>query len=501
MVRKPVPQRGANAAFWQALTGAPASGGTALRLHLYRQLAEAIEQGRLAAGTPMPATREMAALLAVSRNTVIHAYGLLVAEGYLLPGRRARHRVTGRDRAPVSPPAAPAAGEGAVPLRWQERMIGSVAGLPRLTKSPRWRQCRYAFVYGQHDPATFPLARWREVERRASRQPALRDWAGDPYDQDNPVLVRQICQKLLPQRGIVAAPDEILITGGTQNAFSMIAQLLVAPGFTCAFEEPGHPDMRAVLRLHTANIQELAVDQEGLRVGDLAPGVSLLYCMPGLQYPTMVALSPSRRAQLYRYARQNGTIIVEDDVDAETLDGPEVPPSLKAQDPDGRVIYIGSFAKTLAPGMRIGFLMASSALIHELRLIRRLVLRSPPTNSQRVLGDFLELGYYESLARRTRRIYRQRRQALRQAVAEHLPALTLSATAGGSAGWLPLARRVDLDVLQAALEARSVFVERGDDMFHHRPTSSFLRLGFSSLAEALIPPGIAILAEVLAASR
>lgn len=485
---------------WKLLVGRLDETGSPLKLELYKRIVSAILDYRLAPGSQMPSTRILAQELDLSRNTVIAAYAHLTAEGYIRPQTKSRYVV---QEASVILDMLPedAAQQGALSetssVRWGDRMIGSVAGLSRYTRTSLWRACRYPFVYGQHDPQTFPFAQWREVERAALSMPVVRDWAGDPYDDDDPSLIEQIRVRLLPKRGVWAQPNQILVTVGTQNALTMIGMLLLAPGFHCALEEPGHPDVRDVLRLHTSNIHSVEVDQEGLRVGDLSPGVSLLYCTPGLQYPTMMEMSESRRRRLYRYAQENGTIIVEDDIDPEAHAGRMAKPALKSDDPDGRVIYIGNFSKGLAPGLRIGFIVAQQEVISELRLIRRLVLRGPPTNNQRMMAEFLARGYYDSLARKLRRVYQERAEELHAAVADELPEARLAPFMGGSASWLPLPEGIDAGELHERLLARGVFVEAGDRLFQHRPKRSSLLLGFSCIPLESIRAGVSIIGQAL----
>lgn len=479
------------------LLGPIAEEGTPLKLSLFKKIVGAILDHRLPPAMPLPSTRRLAAELNLSRNTVVHAYSHLAAEGFIRARDRSRFIVGAAAAIPTRLRAAEQRDPEAAPLNWADRMIGTVAGTPRIAKSPGWRSCRFPFVYGQYDAETFPQAQWRDVDRIALSSRAIQGWAGDPGDEDDRQLIEQIRLRLLPARGIWADPSEVLITGGTANALAMIGMLLLAPGFQCAFEEPGHPDMRAVLRLQTSNIQSVEVDAEGLRVADLSPGVSLIYCTPGLQYPTMATMSRSRRRRLYRYARENGTIVVEDDVDAETMRGEPVPLALKSDDPDGRIIYLGSFSKGLGPGLGIGFLVARREVVHELRLLRRLILRSPPTNNQRLIAEFVARGYYDSLAHRLRTTFRERHDILHDVLGAALPGWPLARPQGGSAIWLPLPPHVSSAGLVAALHAAGVFVEGGDGYFNYRPRRSGLRIGYTAIGTRAIREGAALLGRIV----
>ncbi|GBQ30848.1 PLP-dependent aminotransferase family protein [Gluconacetobacter azotocaptans] len=486
--------------YWRRLIGPlhHAEEGT-LKIMLHKQLVSAICSGRLAAGTALPSQRALARALSISRNTVIQAYLLLATEGLVDTRDRSRHRVSNiaHDVSQARTSAPCGQERPAHPVSWSERLIGSVSKQRPLQRDPRWRESRYAFIYGQCDQELFPLAQWREVQRDTLSATALRRWAGDPYDEDNAYLVKQICSTLLPRRGLWAVPEEILITSGIQNALAILSLLLLGPDYRCAFEDPGHPDLRAVLRLRSANIQNVLVDEEGLRVADLTPGISMLYCSPVMQFPTTAPMSASRRAQLYYYARQNDTIIVEDDVDSEAWFAGDAPYALKADDPDGRVIYLGTFSKALAPGLRLGFMVAPPHVIHEARLIRRLLMRSPPTNNQATLGEFIGRGYYSGLVCRARQTWEKRARILSDSVARHMPDTVLAPIHGGSAGWLTLPDGVRSDQFCRSLAAHSIYADDGGMFYRHRDVPQALRLGFTSMSTGIIEDGIERMGHIL----
>ncbi|MDP3895195.1 MAG: PLP-dependent aminotransferase family protein, partial [Mesorhizobium sp.] len=350
------------------------------------------------------------------------------------------------------------------------------------------------FVYGQFDPALFPTAEWRECNRMALAVLEIRNWAADMVDQDDPALIEQIQARLLPRRGIFANPDEIIITLGAQNALYMLATLLMSKGSRVAMENPGYPDARSVFRLAGADIVPVEVDRDGLKVQSIPADCGFVFTTPSHHCPTMVALSDERRAQLLANAQQNNQIIIEDGYDSQLVD--EAPQqALKSLDRSGRVVYVGSMSKTLAPGLRLGYIVASAELVAELRALRRFMLRHPPANNQRAVALFLSLGHHEALVRKLSSAFTERRKRLIQAVAAFLPEWKAADTPGGTSVWLEGPRGYDAASLAEMASARSVLVEAGGRFFDgpDKPTN-FLRLGISSIALQHIEPGIRELA-------
>ncbi|TIW51618.1 MAG: PLP-dependent aminotransferase family protein, partial [Mesorhizobium sp.] len=231
----------------------------------------------------------------------------------------------------------------------------------------------------------FPTAEWRECNRMALAVLEIRNWASDMVDRDDPLLIEQIQARLLPRRGIFANPDEIIVTLGAQNALYMLASLLMTKGSKVAMEDPGYPDARSIFRLAGADIQPVPVDQSGIVTSSIPQDSGFVFVTPSHHCPTMVPLSAERRQDLLARANRHNQIIIEDGYDSQLLD--EAPQqALKSLDRSGRVIYVGSMSKTLAPGLRLGYIVASAGLIAELRALRRFMLRHPPANNQRAVA-------------------------------------------------------------------------------------------------------------------
>ena len=263
-------------------------------------------------------------------------------------------------------------------------------------------------------------------------------------------------------------------------------------------ENPGYPDARNIFSMRTRHVRPLPVDGLGAVPGKELSGCDYLFVTPSYQCPTSATMPLCRREEILAAAAAQDIIIIEDDY--ETHSGfAEVPaPALRSLDRAGRVLYVGSLSKILAPGLRLGFLVGPPELISEARALRRLMLRHPPANNQRTAALFLSLGHHEALGRRLGHIHRDRAQVLKRALDRHLPELSCSAAAGCSAFWLEGPPWLDTRELAERARDRGVLIEPGDVFFAgERPPLNTLRLGFSSISSDRIEPGIAELAALL----
>ena len=236
------------------------------------------------------------------------------------------------------------------------------------------------------------------------------------------------------------------------------------------------------------------MDRSGLVTSAIRDDAGFVFVTPSHQCPTMVPLSAERRQDLLARASRNDQIIIEDGYDGQLID--EAPQqALKSLDRSGRVIHVGSMSKTLAPGLRMGYIVAPAPLIAELRALRRFMYRHPPANNQRAVALFLSLGHHEALVRRLSAAFDERRKRLSQAIAAFLPEWRSTKSAGGTSLWLEGPRGTDARGLAEAAAARSVIIEAGDRFFEQTPKPTrFMRLGISSIALQHIEPGIRELA-------
>jgi GntR family transcriptional regulator/MocR family aminotransferase len=393
------------------------AGDGGLRTRLEEALREGIRSGRLPRGTVMPATRTLARDLGISRGTVLGAYAQLAAEGWLR-GRRGSGTVVAFDAGAEEPRPAEA------PRRW-----------------------RYDLRPGRPDATSFPRAQWLRALRRALA--AATDDAfdyGDPRGRDE--LRLELASYLRRARGLRVAREDVIVTSGYTQSLGLIARA-VAP-CRVAMEDPTMPEHRAIVSAAGNEIVSLRVDGEGAQVDEL-DGEALVVLTPNRQHPLGVTLSAARRARLLDWARERGAFVVEDDYDGEfRYDGRPIGP-LQGLEPR-HVIYAGTASKTLAPGVRLGWLAVPHALRDRLVEQKQLADWHSGTLEQLALAEFLRSTAYDRHVRKMRLRYRRRRDLL-------LAALAGRRVHGASAGLNLFLEVDDEDAVVEAAAARGVAVQ------------------------------------------
>lgn len=468
--------------------------GASLQAQLQNQIVAAVLDGQLPPGSPIPSSRRLASQLGIARNTVVLTYQRLVEQGFLVSRERSGYFVADQ----VAPTARPAPAPTEPVIDWNRRLARHPSDQRNIAKPAAWRSVPYNFIYGQVDPSLFPLAAWRDCSRQALARSAVDEWSADHITADDPLLVEQLRARVLPRRGVLAQPDEILITMGAQNALWLLASLLMTAKTTVAMEEPGYVDARNIFGLRGARLAPVPVDAGGLVLDAVPDSADYLYVTPSHQSPTTVTLSMARRQSLLRLAERRDLAVIEDDYEGEMNYVGEPTPALKSLDGAGRVLYVGSLSKYLAPGLRLGYLVGPAPLIAEARQLRRLMYRHPPANNQRCLALFLAGGHYDSLLARLHRIYRRRWEVLGRALARHLPHAARTPTFGGSSFWVEGPAGLDASELAERALKRGVLIEPGEVHFMSAPCPrNCFRLGFSSIPEERIEPGIELLAELI----
>jgi GntR family transcriptional regulator / MocR family aminotransferase len=389
---------------------------------LYRQIFEgyrdAILDGRLRPGERLPSTRSLAEDLGVSRFPVVGAFEQLLAEGYCETRRGA-----GTFVAASLPEEVPVAARGdrggapAAPAGPRDVARGPVALLGR---PPFSRRGTGAFAVGGIALDQFPLRAWSTLLARRARAlgPASLGY-GPP--EGLPALRAAIAAYLRAARGVRCDPDQVLVVCGSQQALDLAARVLLDPGSEVWIEDPGYWGAQDALRLAGARLVPVPVDGEGLNVGAgiaRASEARAVFVTPSHQFPLGVTLSARRRLQLLDWARARGAWVLEDDYNGEYRYESEPITALQGLDRDARVVYVGTFSKVLSPALRIGYLVLPADLVDRFAAARHLLDIAPPTFLQAVLADFLAEGHFARHLRRTRRLYRQRRTALVQALEE-----------------------------------------------------------------------------------
>ncbi len=469
---------------------------------LQAQLRESIVSGvltrALAPGERLPSSRALANRLGISRNTVTLAYQALAADGYLTPKPRSGFVIA--EDAPALPPnrdIGPTADAEAAD--WSHRIIDTTVGARAVDKPLNWREYEFPFIYGQADSRLFSHSEWRECARQALGAKDFGALAGDFGFHDDPLLLSYIASHSLPQRGIYKQPENILVTLGAQNALFLIAQLLIGPRTTVALEEPCYPDIGNIVRQRTKAIRSLPVDGGGLVLDEaVLEACDLVFVTPAHQCPTTATMPLERRRRLLELADKYDFLVIEDDYEFE-LNFLETPaPALKSMDRRGRVLYVGSFSKTLFPGLRLGYLAAPEPFVAQARHLRHLMFRHPPGHSQRTAAYFLALGHYGAQMRKLRRAYAERRRVMQAALDRYGLSRSAAAKFGGTSFWIEGPDWLDSEELAAVLAERSVLIEPGWP-FYNRPAAprNFFRIAYSSIPADRIEVGIARIAEAI----
>jgi GntR family transcriptional regulator/MocR family aminotransferase len=467
---------------------------------VYQQLRKALEHeiasGALDARHPLPSSRELARELGISRNTVNTAYQELVAQGfvesrprrglfvnpemlrYLDRGETADHRKASVD--------------------WAQHVRARRDwALPEIAKVRDWHRYPYPFVAGQVEASSFPRLAWARALRDALEPPHLHYSLRDGVDEDDPMLVEQLCQRVLPTRGIEVGADQVLITLGSQQGLDLLSDTLLTPGQVVGVEDPGYLDARHIFARAGGRLQPLSVDQSGVIPPPDLTGIDRLYLTPSHHNPTNVTLSIARRKKLLAMAQESDTLVIEDDYDSEFRYQGSPTPALKALPGSERVIYLGTFSKFLAPGLRLGYLVAAPELITELRSQRRYRVRHASGHTQRAMALLIENDQYRRTVRRRRTQLQRKWYMLRDALREAFP-WPVEPPPGGMSIWLTGPPDLDGAALARAALDRGVVIERGDiyfaDSAAHR---NHVRLGFAAIPLEAIRPGVQQLAAVM----
>lgn len=464
--------------------------GLGLQAQLRETVVSAVVAGRIQPGAQLPSTRRLADYLRISRITVTLAYQELVSQGYLEVAGRSAYRIAGnppgRGLENVPLPV------GAQPVDWDSKVTMDFDVVRQVEKPLDWRRYPYPFLYGQMDPSLFDLNAWRDCARRALAREDFILMASDFAAADDVRLVNYICSRTLPRRGIHATPDEILVTVGAQNALWIVTRLILENGASAACENPCHPDISASLLLSGAKVTTVDVDAEGLPPDSLPDDVDAVVVTPSHHSPTGATMPIDRRVRLLQAATERDFVIVEDDYEFEISFLAPPSPALKAFDTTGRVLYIGSFSKSLFPGLRLGYLVAPAPFIRKARALRSLMLRHPPGHLQRTAAYFLALGHYDAVLHRMRTEYHARHIAMAAAFQREGLVIAGASAFGGTSFWMEGPEGLDADRLVQVLRQDGVLVESGSPFF---PKSNapcrFFRMGYSSIPTSNIPAGIA----------
>lgn len=465
---------------------------------LYQQVRRALENavttGMFDAEEPLPSSRALAIDLGVSRNTIKLAYEELIAAGIVVSRVRKGLFVNPEVQSALAGGVQRTSG-----IDWSKRTrTFADANVPHIEKLADWASYPYPFLAGQIDVRSFPVRAWQRALRESLYHPHVFPSLQDSLGVDDPMLVDAVRRQLLPTRGIEAGADEILITVGSQHGLDLLGRLLLGRKSVVAMEDPGYLDARHIFARTGATLQPMPVDDDGAVPPKDFRGIDLLYVTPSHQSPTNVTLSMERRLRFVHRAARASSVLVEDDYDSEFRYRGQPSPALKALDPSGDVVYLGTFSKFLSPGLRLGYLVAHRDLVRELAQVRRYELRHPPGQLQRAMALFITSGDYHRALRRHRERLQQRWSTITEAVSRELPFETGPFPPGGVSLWLSGPEGFDAPELTVRARETGVLVERGDVYFQTSDAFArrHFRLGYGAIPTRAIVPGVRTLAAV-----
>ncbi len=456
---------------------------TPLFLQIARGISDDVRRGRLRPGDQLPGSRTLASALGVHRNTVLVAYGELEAEGWLTS-----EAVRGTFISSTLPDLAPRRFAATMTMRRQmPRQTGFPLGAPPIVvRAPQPSSGLLVFRASAPDARLVPFAALGRAYRRALQLhgPALLTYR-EP--EGHPRLRAALADMMTKTRGLAAAPDSVFITRGSQMALHLTARALLVAGDRVAIESLGYRHAHEAFRSAGAELVPVAVDQHGLDVPELTTlharrPIRAVYVTSHHQYPTTVSLSPGRRLELLAFARQERIAVIEDDYDHEFhYDGRPILP-LASADQGGVVIYIGTLSKVLAPGVRLGYVVAPQPFVDRLAAHRASVDMHGDHAIEYAVAELIEDGELQRHVRRTRREYGERRATLVAALRRRLPhAVSFSIPSGGTGIWAKVLGGVDVEEWSARAQVSGVAFETAKSFTFDDEPRPFMRLGFAAL--------------------
>lgn len=414
----------------------------ALHRQIYEQIRTAILTGRVRSRQKLPASRQLAISLSVSRTTITESYDQLISEGYLqtkpgagtfvsdqIPDSLLNADLNADSTAGKIAKGQATKRESTAGQRSRVNLLSAygnrLGDLPERTAPAAVRSKKVlSFRYWQPDVSLFPTEQWQRCINRD--RTANTDWMG--YSSDalghRPLRI-EIASYIAQTRAVRCHPDQILVTQGTQQALNLIARVLLDAGEAMALENPGYLSARKVFSSHGATLVPIAVDDEGLRVDE--PGglsaysirnysersrIKLVYVTPSHQFPTGVLMSLSRRLALLEWAERTNALIIEDDYDSEFRYSGRPIPALQGLDSDQRVLYVGTFSKVMFPGLQLGYIVLPPPFVEVFAQAKWICDRQASLIHQAALADFIARGHLARHIRRMRTVYAQRRATL-----------------------------------------------------------------------------------------
>ena len=467
---------------------------------IYHALKSGIRAGRFGPAARLPSTRALAADLGVSRNTVMLAYEQLLAEGYIASRDRSSTCVIGASARTAPPSSVPA--EGPTRISAYARRLTKDARMPPSGSYASRPGIRYDFRYGRPAVDEFPREIWRRLLAARARR-ISRDALGYASPAGHAPLREALAEYLGRARGLSCDAAQIVVVNGSQQAIDLAARVLLDPGDGAVVEEPHYPGASVAFEAAGARLIRIAADADGLDTAKLPPGsgsARLAYVTPCHQFPTGVIMPLERRVALLDWASRTGAWVVEDDYISEFRYEGRPLEALQALDRNGRVIYVGTFSKTLFPALRLAYVVLPRALVRPFLAAKWVADRFSATLAQAALADFIASGQFERYLRRAGARNAKRRRALITSLQQHFGGRI--EIAGENTGvhllvWLNDVRMSGLDAIIARAAGAGVGLYSIGPYYAHTPRRAGFLFGYASLTEAEIRAGIRRLAEVL----
>ena len=466
-------------------------------------LKDEILSGVLLANTKLPSTRKLAQTLGVNRITVTNAYEELDAEGLIYSRLGSGTYVTSLEWV-TKEGLQGSSIQHEWPL-WQQELMNRSSlptKLDELLPPPTPSTSDIiSFAGGLGSKELFPIDDFRKALQRVLRRDGAE--AGEYGDRAGFPPLRTTISHILASSGVKTSPDQILITSGSQQAFSLVANLILRPGDVVLVENPTYPGAIDLFSSLGAKLVGVPVDEHGMQVDyteELLHTVhpSLIYSIPTFQNPTGVCVSGYRRRKLIALAERFNVPILEDEFVGEMRYEGVAQPTLKALDPEGYVIYVGTFSKMMMPSLRIGYIVASGPVYERLLVWKRIYDLATSNLIQRALDAFITVGRYEAHLRRTCKLYRHRRDVMIRALPRHIPVETKWITpSGGMYVWVEMPEGFSTtELLPIALEEKTEFTP-GRPYFSNQKRDNYLRLNFAMNPPEEIEEGLRRLGKAI----
>ena len=449
---------------------------------IYRQVRSAVLDGRLRAGDRLPPSRALARELGVSRNTVGSAYERLAGDGLLDSRQGSGTFVSPGDLTPVTTTDAATVS----PLR--PRSVWSRVRAPQPLPADR---NRFDFRLGLPDPELFPFATWRRLLSHELRREAGNAGYGSPAGHAG--LRAAVARHVGTSRGLRAEPEQVVVTGGTQQGLDLLARVLLEPGDCVAMEDPGYPTARLLFESLGLRVVTVPVDDEGLVVSSLPDEARLVFTCPSHQLPLGMPMSLPRRRALLDWARDRDVAVVEDDYDSEFRFGGHRLDALQSLDTSGRVIYVGTFSKTLGPGLRLGFVIAPTEIAEALASARFLSDWHSPPALQAAMARYIEEGFFARHLHASRTVYEERHDLLLRVLADDARGrLTAVPTSAGLhvTALLPRVLGPDEHAIAERASAAGLALYELGTFYAGAPDRAGFVLGFGAIPRGRIEEGV-----------